>query len=346
MREGIQVVGPVWTAASFVRLDLPGLFFRFWFRIVHREQRLHVFNHLDRFRFFAPSSKEHLLLLADDRFFLDLVVQLFNQFRLLLDLLGLFFNLFRQDSKNVLRIGCVVLCVVTIFQALTIPHSSKYFSHDPTRFSSGFDGVFLHDAQAVQKPAQLLFAQSDDLIGRPGPLKTAILQPFGDKQETIFFPKQSFDRRRLPPAKQEQAVLIRVQTHGRFDQTAKAVDAFAKVGILGTDIDVVDASEIKGPHKEARTRRSRSGLAWFWIYTFPFCVWMMITDFSEPEGFLERWTSVKEEVWVSVVVFSSFIIKRPPISSLRIPDDQEVGKTRSHLPRRPKIFMFWDLSMI
>ena len=160
MREGIQVVGPVWTAASFVRLDLPGLFFRFWFRIVHREQRLHVFNHLDRFRFFAPSSKEHLLLLADDRFFLDLVVQLFNQFRLLLDLLGLFFNLFRQDSKNVLRIGCVVLCVVTIFQALTIPHSSKYFSHDPTRFSSGFDGVFLHDAQAVQKPAQLLFAQA------------------------------------------------------------------------------------------------------------------------------------------------------------------------------------------
>jgi len=58
----------------------------------------------------------------------------------------------------------------------------------------------------------------------------------------------------------------------------------------------------------------------------------MITDFSEPEGFLERWTSVKEEVWVSVVVFSSFIIKRPPISSPRIPDDQEVGKTRSYFP--------------
>jgi len=140
---------------------------------------------------------------------------------------------------------------------------SAFLSHDPTRFSSGFDGVFLHDAQAIQKPAQLLLAQSDDLVGRPGPLKTAILQPFGDKQETVFLPKQTFDGRRLPTAKQEQAALIRGQAHGRFDQAAKAVDAFAKVGIPGTDIDVVDAVEIKGSHKEARTRRSRSGLAWF-----------------------------------------------------------------------------------
>ncbi len=228
-----------------------------------------------------------------------------------IDLLGLFFNLFRQDLEKVLylRIGRAVLCVVTIFHVLTIPHSSKYFSHDPTRFSSWFDSVFLNDAQTIQKPAQLLFAQSDDLVGCPGPLKTATLQPLGDEQEAVFFPKQSFDGRRLPTAKQKQAVLIRIQAHGRFDQTAKAVDAFAKVGIPGTDIDVVDAVEIKGSHKEARTRRRRSGLAWFWIYTFPFCVWMTIADFSEPEGFLERWTSVKEEVWVFVVVFNSFIIK-------------------------------------
>ena len=175
------------------------------------------------------ASKEHLLLLADDRvFFLDLVVQLFNQFRLLLDLLSHFLNLFRQDLEKILnlRIGRVVLCVVTIFHALTIPPSSKYFSHDPTWFSSRFDGVFLHDAQAFQKTAQLLFAQSDGLVRRPGSLKTAILQ-----------------------------------TYGRFDQMAKAVNSFAKDSITGQDIDVVDMVEIKGSHKEARTRRSRSGMA-------------------------------------------------------------------------------------
>ncbi len=119
-----------------------------------------------------------------DMSFFDYVVQL-------LDLLGLFFNLFRQDLEKVLylRIGRAVLCVVTIFHVLTIPHSSKDFSHDPTRFSSWFDGGFLYDAQTIQKPAQLLFVQSDDLIGRPGSLKTAILQPFGDEQEAVFLPK-------------------------------------------------------------------------------------------------------------------------------------------------------------
>ena len=123
-------------------------------------------------------------------------------------------------------------------------------------FSCWTNRIFLHNAQSVKQPSELLFAQRNDFFLRSGPLKLSILETLGDEHEPILFPKQSFDDGRLSAAEQEEDILTRVQLHGRLNQQAQAVNAFAHIRVARADVHMIDAIQFISWYRELESRAS------------------------------------------------------------------------------------------
>jgi hypothetical protein len=92
-----------------------------------------------------------------------------------------------------------------------------------------FDVPFLMDRQTFHEPPVLLRRHIDDLGCIPGPLESAILEPFVQQQKSIAFPKKPLDPVGSSAAEQEERISVEwVKIILMLDDPGEAIDALRR----------------------------------------------------------------------------------------------------------------------
>lgn len=106
------------------------------------------------------------------------------------------------------------------------------------------DCMFLINCQSLCQPSILLWCQLLQLRLRSRPLKAAGLQSFIAQEKTITLPEKCLDPIRPSPAKQEQAVLVRIQFKPVLNNGNQAIDTAAQISVANCNIDVVNPGDV------------------------------------------------------------------------------------------------------
>ena len=96
-------------------------------------------------------------------------------------------------------------------------------------------GFGLIHAQALHKPAVLLWSEGSGFAFFPGPLERTGLQPLVQQNKSITFPVQRLDSIPAPATKQEQCIGEWIQIELLLDKRSQPIYPTAQVGVAAGD---------------------------------------------------------------------------------------------------------------
>ena len=95
------------------------------------------------------------------------------------------------------------------------------------------------------KPLKLFLGHFHDLLFCPGPLVSAVQNPFVEQQKSVAFPYEALDLIRFPAAEHKQDILLKwVNVQLTANDCAQTVDTLTEICVAAGNVDPVKAGGI------------------------------------------------------------------------------------------------------